>query len=228
MDPTIILTVTVAVTALVLGLNFAMIARWYRRVPANAVLVVTSQQGVRVLRRGGVVLPIIHGAESLDLGPRTIDIRRVGREGIVCRDNIRVDVTATFTLAVRDSVEDITKIARSIGCAGASDPEVLRKLFTVRLEDAVREVLRNHDYAKILSLRSELRDQILDNLGEAIDGFELKAVALGPLEPTPVDQLDRENIIDAEGIRRMTEIVCAAGIATSELQQRLKTVLASA
>ena len=100
MDPTIILMVSIAVMVLVLGLSFAVITRCYHRVPANGVLVVTSQQGVRVMRRGGVVVPVIQRAELLDLRPKTIDIRRVGREGIVCRDNIRVDVTATFTLVI--------------------------------------------------------------------------------------------------------------------------------
>ena len=226
MESTLFVTITVAAILLaVLVVPAVVLARCYRLVPASAALIVTSSRGVRVLRRGGLVLPVIQRAELLDLGIRTIEIQRKGAQGLVCRDNIRADVTATFTLAVRDTEEDILKVAESIGVARANDPAALREMFAVRLEDTLRQAFREQNYESAISLRPLIHDQVLETLGDAIEGFEVRDVALGALEVTPLEHLDPGNILDAQGIRKITEIACAAKVLTSQLQQELAVMV---
>ena len=66
---------------------------------------------------GAVVYPIINRAEVMDLSVKTIDIDRRGKEGLICNDNIRADINLTFFVRVNKTVEDVLKVAQSIGCA---------------------------------------------------------------------------------------------------------------
>lgn len=207
------------VILVVLVLNFVLITWLYRGVPAGSVLVVNTPQGVRVMRRGGVVLPKIHRAEVLDLSPRTLELRLFGREGPVCRDNIRVDVVAAVTIGVRDTEDDILRVVREVGCARAGDAEALRERLGPRLIEAVASVFRDRDFADHLSNREELRDRILARVGTDLGGLEIKDLALPQISPTPIDQLDPTNILDADGILKQTKIASERGIAVAALQR---------
>ena len=97
---------------------------------------------------GAVVYPIINRAEIMDLSVKTIDIDRRGKEGLICNDNIRADIKVTFFVRVNKTVDDVLKVAQSIGCARASDADDARGAVH-------RQVLRGaQDRRQALQLRA--------------------------------------------------------------------------
>jgi uncharacterized membrane protein YqiK len=60
---------------------------------------------------------MIHKAEIMDISVKTLEIDRRGKNGLICRDNIRADIKVNFFVRVNKRKEDVIKVAQSIGCA---------------------------------------------------------------------------------------------------------------
>ncbi len=84
---------------------------------------------VDVTFTGQVVLPVLHRAEVMDISVKAIEITRAGKEGLICRDNIRADIRISFFVKVNKTVEDVVKVAQAVGTARASDRNTLQELF---------------------------------------------------------------------------------------------------
>ena len=106
-----VLTLGVLLAVLLLaGLALLMIvSRLFRKVEQGKALIVSKVRKVDVTFTGQVVLPILHKAEVMDISVKTIDIARTGRDGLICRDNIRADIRITFFVRVNKTVEDVKK-----------------------------------------------------------------------------------------------------------------------
>ena len=213
----------VAISAVMLGgllLTLLVALRMYRTVPAGSALIVTTPQWTRVMRRGGVVLPGLHHAETLDLRTHSLELRLAGRDGVLCRDNIRADVVAVVYVAVNDTDEDVLQVVRELGCARASSGEALRELLAPKIEEALRTNLRERDFEDHLGPIEDLRDRTLETIGRDLGGLTIKDLALPRISPTPIEQLDPANILDAQGILKITRTAHEQRIAVAELQRR--------
>ena len=81
---------------------------------------------------GGVVIPVLHRSEVMNISVKTVEIDRRGKEGLICKDNIRADIRVSFFVKVNKTQEDVLKVAQSIGCSRASDPKTLEELFVAK------------------------------------------------------------------------------------------------
>lgn len=169
---------SVLMMVIVLGGSLAMYARYYRRVPANQALIVTTPAGPRVAMSGGGILvyPVINSAEVIDLSFRalTIDLK-----GVKTKDDVRVDVTAAFRLRVGATAEDILTVGRTVGCARAIDPTALRELFGSRCTNALTAAVRATRHA---DLRVELEDRALQELGSDLSGYVADGLGIESVE----------------------------------------------
>src|SRR5678809_1271617 len=68
--------------------------------------------------------------------------------------------------------------------------------------------------------RIKFRDQIQATIGKDLDGFLLQDVAIDYIEQTPLDQHDPSNVLDAEGIKKITEITQRERVVANEHTQR--------
>ena len=84
---------------------------------------------------GGVVLPVFHRAEIMDIAVKSITIDRRGRDGLICADNIRADINVAFFVRVNKTNEDVLKVAQGIGCARASNQDTLEQLFSAKFSE---------------------------------------------------------------------------------------------
>src|SRR5690349_15120021 len=121
--------VLIAVVLLVLLGALFFIGRMFRKVEQGKALIVSKVRRVDVTFTGAVVLPVLHKAEIMDISVKTIEIARTGREGLICRDNIRADIRITFFVRANKTVEDVIKVAQAIGTVRAGDQEHLQELF---------------------------------------------------------------------------------------------------
>jgi uncharacterized membrane protein YqiK len=207
-----------AALLVVLGVLW-LYARAIVKVEQGQALVVSKPTGVDVRFASGLVIPLVHRAELMDIRTKTLVIERRGKQGVRCRDEIRADLAVTFYVRVGRTVEDVLKVAQSLGCARAGDPAVLDELFTAKLAEAIETVAKQLDYEQLHTRRMEFKDQIMEVVGRDLNGFVLDDAAIDHIEQTPLEVLDPNDILDAEGIRKITERTTAQRIRRNELEQ---------
>ncbi|MCC9741523.1 SPFH domain-containing protein [Streptomyces sp. MNU89] len=212
--------VFIAVVLLVVIALVFVISRLFRKVEQGKALIVSKMRKVDVTFTGQVVLPVLHRAEIMDISVKTIEIGRTGREGLICRDNIRADIRISFFVRVNKTVEDVIKVAQAIGTERASDRATLQELFNAKFSEALKTVGKQLDFADLYTKRDEFRDRIIQVIGTDLNGYSLEDAAIDYLEQTPLQQLDPANILDAQGIRKITELTAIEHVRTNEFQRQ--------
>ncbi|MEI5525657.1 flotillin family protein [Streptomyces brasiliscabiei] len=214
-------TMIVGIGALVAVCLLAVlvVARLFRKVEQGKALIVSKMRKVDVTFTGQVVLPVLHKAEVMDISVKTIEITRAGREGLICQDNIRADIRISFFVKVNKTVEDVIKVAQAVGTARASDRDTLQELFHAKFSEALKTVGKQLDFTDLYTKREELRYRIIEVIGVDLNGYHLEDAAIDYLEQTPLTQLDPANVLDAQGIRKITELTAVEHVRTNEAQR---------
>jgi uncharacterized membrane protein YqiK len=216
---TIGIGVLVAVLLLI-GLGALLLfGRLFRKVVQGEALIISRPRTVDVTFTGALVVPMLHRAEVMDISVKTIEISRTGREGMICQDNIRADIQITFFVRVNKTVEDVIKVAQAIGTDRASHQETLQTLFSAKFAEALRTVGKQLDFTDLYTKREEFRDRIIAAIGTDLNGYHLEDAAIDHLEQTPMAQLDPANVLDAQGIRKITELTALEHIRTNDFQR---------
>ncbi len=214
---TLILIAGVLGAGLFLGLAFLLLfSRIYKKVDQGKALIVNTMNAEPdVTFTGRHVIPVFHRAEIMDISVKTIELDRRGKEGLICRDNIRADIKVTFFVRVSKTKEDVLKVAQAIGCARASEQRTLEELFIAKFSEALKTVGKQLDFVDLYTKRDEFRDQMIQLIGRDLNGYVLEDAAIDYLEQTPLDMLDRDNILDAEGIKKITGLTAEEHIRTN-------------
>ncbi|MFE1586365.1 SPFH domain-containing protein [Streptomyces sp. NPDC058737] len=195
------------------------VSRLFRKVEQGKALIVSKMRKVDVTFTGQVVLPVLHKAEVMDISVKTIEITRAGKEGLICRDNIRADIRISFFVKVNKTVEDVVKVAQAVGTARASDRDTLQELFHAKFSEALKTVGKQMDFTDLYTKREELRYRIIEVIGVDLSGYHLEDAAIDYLEQTPLTQLDPANVLDAQGIRKITELTAVEHVRTNEARR---------
>ncbi|MEX1367851.1 MAG: hypothetical protein AB1Z98_32280, partial [Nannocystaceae bacterium] len=210
--------IAVFVVLLVLGVPL-LYAKLYRKVDQGRSLIVNKMSKVEVYFTGGLVVPVVHRAEVMDISVKTIEIARTGKEGLICKDNIRADIKVTFFVRVNKTADDVLKVAQAIGTARASHQETLEDLFNAKFSEALKTVGKALDFEELYTRRHDFKEQILEQIGEDLNGYVLDDAAIDYLEQTPMTNLDPKNVLDARGIRKITEITAEQAVQTNSIQR---------
>ncbi|ONI81226.1 hypothetical protein ALI144C_22100 [Actinosynnema sp. ALI-1.44] len=211
--------VLIGVVLLVILIILFTVSRLFRKIEQGKALIISKVRNVHVTFTGAIVLPVLHRAEVMDISVKTIEINRAGQEGLICKDNIRADIRITFFVRVNKTAEDVIKVAQAIGTARASDESTLQALFNAKFSEALKTVGKQLDFVDLYTKRDEFRDQIIRVIGTDLNGYSLEDAAIDFLEQTPMSHLDPANILDAQGIRKITELTAIEHVRTNEYQR---------
>ncbi|WP_460105384.1 SPFH domain-containing protein [Streptomyces sp. YKOK-J1] len=214
-----VIGVLAAAFLLVVAVALLVVSRLFRKVEQGKALIVSRMRRVDVTFTGQVVLPVLHKAEVMDISVKTIEITRAGKEGLICRDNIRADIRISFFVKVNKTVEDVVKVAQAVGTQRASDQRTLQELFHAKFSEALKTVGKQMDFTDLYTQREELRYNIIELIGVDLNGYHLEDAAIDYLEQTPLTQLDPANVLDAQGIRKITELTTIEHVRTNEYQR---------
>ncbi|UKB83891.1 flotillin family protein [Chryseobacterium sp. MEBOG06] len=201
-----------------IGLIFWILSM-YKKTVQGIVILRTGYGGTKVFFNAGIVIPIIHRMESMDISVKKLEISREGRAGLICKDNMRADIQVAFFIRVNKSVDDIINVAQTIGCQRASDAQTLRELFEAKFSEALKTVGKKFDFTELYEARSEFRQEILDIIGTDLNGYVLDDCAIDYLEQTSIDKLDKDNILDSEGIKKITELTATQNIKANQVRR---------
>ncbi|MGV9877113.1 SPFH domain-containing protein [Streptomyces cellulosae] len=216
---TVGIAVLVGAALLLVLIGLLLVTKLFRKVEQGKALIVSKLRKVDVTFTGSVVLPVLHKAEVMDISVKTIEITRAGKEGLICRDNIRADIRITFFVKVNKTAEDVVKVAQAVGTARASDRNTLQELFHAKFSEALKTVGKQMDFTDLYTKREELRYRIIEVIGVDLNGYHLEDAAIDYLEQTPLTQLDPGNVLDAQGIRKITELTAVEHVRTNEAQR---------
>ncbi|WP_313919089.1 hypothetical protein [Tahibacter sp.] len=198
----------------------ALVAKFYQKVDqGRAMIVNTMRAEPEVTFTGRLVIPILHRREVMDISLKTIEIERMGKEGLICKDNMRADIKVKFFVRVNKTREDVLRVAQGIGCERASNQATLEDLFSAKFSEALKTVGKAMDFVDLYEARDRFRDQIVRQIGDELSGYVLEDAAIDYLEQTPLEKLDPHNILDAQGIRKITELTAEQNIFTNELRR---------
>lgn len=218
------LTVIVVIVVIFLGV-IAFVSRFYHKASQGQALVKTGAGGVKVSFNSMMIIPVIHRLEIMDISLKTIQIERIGKDGLVCKDNMRADIKVAFFVRVNEMVDDVKKVAQSVGCTRASSIEALSLLFDAKFSEALKTVGKKFEFVDLYNKRDEFRKEIINIIGTDLNGYVLDDAAIDYLEQTRLDSLDPNNILDAEGIKKITEITAREAVKANFIQRdKEKTV----
>lgn len=164
---------------------------------------------------GAFIIPVVHKKELMRISLITLEVDRRGKEGLICADNMRADITVAFYLRVNETSEDVLKVAKSLGANRASDKNAVHELFNAKFSEALKTVGKQIEFVKLFEDRQQFRDKIIQVIGNDLNGYVLEDVAIDYLEQTPKSSLDPSNILDAEGIRKITELTATQNVRTN-------------
>ncbi len=197
-----------------------LIRAFYVKVEQGTALIVHDLSARPKVRfTGGLVIPVLYKAEVMRISLITLQVDRRGKEGLICRDNIRADITVAYYLRVNETTEDVLKVAKAIGANRASDRNAVDELFNAKFSEALKTVGKKFDFIELFEKREEFRDAVVAVIGRDLNGYVLEDVAIDYLEQTPKSMLDENNIMDAEGIRKITQLTATQNVVTNELEQ---------
>ena len=191
----------------IFGSQMVFVVSSYHRVEQGQALVVNKLNNkTDVSFTGGVAIPFLHRAELIDISDKTIDIELMGREGVTCRDHVRVDIRMSFQLRIPAAADNVRTVAQRIGCAQAGDPNALHARFASKFIEALRTIAQHCDFDDLYKPRLAYKDDVVSLIGQDLDGFILCDASLTHLEPTPFEHLDPTSPLDAAGIRTLESL----------------------
>ena len=199
-----VLAVVIAVTVIIVVGFLALLIKCYRKVSQGEALIRNGIGGTQVSFSGKFVIPIMHRVEYMDISVKRIEIDRRGEQGLICQDNLRADIVVAFFVRVNNTVEDVKKVAQSLGCKRASSRDALVELFDAKFSEALKTVGKQFDFAELYTNRVQFRERILEIIGTDLSGYVLEDAAIDYLEQTKKELLNPNNILDAEGIKKIT------------------------
>lgn len=218
------LLVGVIIIGIFLGI-LILFSRFFRKVQQGQAIVRNGIGGTKVSFNGMIVIPVAHQSEYMDISVKRIEIERKAQEGLICQDNLRADIKVAFFVRVNKTPEDVLRVAQSIGCARASTVDAIRGLFDAKFSEALKTVGKRFEFVQLYNERDHFKSEILKVIGTDLNGFTLDDCAIDFLEQTQLENLDPDNILDAEGIKKITELTAAQAKLSNNIQRDKEKVI---
>lgn len=201
-------------------------ATFYKKITQGKAIVRTGVGGGKVaFNKGMYVIPILHRMEIMDISVKKLQIDRMENDGLICKDNIRADIKVAFFVRVNKNVDDVLNVAQIIGTERASDVDTLRNLFEAKFSEALKTVGKKFDFIELYEARREFRTEILDIIGTDLNGYILDDCAIDYLEQTEISFLSPQNILDSQGIKKITELTAEQNIKANLIKREEEKVI---
>jgi len=204
--------ILIALVVLVILAGLAVSVLCIRKIQPGRAGIKTGWGGLKVSFDWMIRMPLVQTYHIMDISVKKIEIARKGKDGLVCKDNIRADITVAFYIRVDATEESVRKVAQMLTPERVSDVEQLRELFEAKFSEALKTAGKQMEFHELFTERIKFRDEIQTTIGKDLDGFLLQDVAIDYLEQTPLDQHDPSNVLDSEGIKKITEITQRAQV----------------
>lgn len=206
---------------LVLAAVWAIVTNLYQKASAEEALVRTGWRGAKVIIDGGVVVvPVFHKLTRVSLKVIKLMCVREGPDALITKDYLRSDVHSEFYMRVGATDEQVLNAARSFGEQSGTE-DAIDNTVGEKLISALRSVAAKHELAELHSDRESFASAVQELVAKEIEpnGLILETVTISRLDQTDPGHLNDNNVFDAQGKRKITEITTAALVARNELER---------
>src|SRR5712692_3143058 len=213
--------VGVGAIVLIFGAVVTMITSLYRKTSADQAFVRTGMGGSRVVMdAGAMVIPVVHRVLEVNLQTMKLGVNPRGRNALITKDNLRADVLAQFYIKVQPDEEHILAAARSLG-VNSVNAETVEALVSEKLVSALRAIASQMDLFEIHTRRDEFAEKVKEHVRADLEanGLLLESVTISELDQTDPSELSDNNVFDAQGKKKITEITAAAGVERNKLER---------
>jgi uncharacterized membrane protein YqiK len=211
--------------ALILVLTVMVMLTWYKKVPQGKAIVRSGRGGIKVSFNGMVVIPVLHRMEWMDISIKKVEIGRTGKDGLICKDNMRADIKVVFFVRVNPVDKDVMNVAQTIGVDRASREDTLVQLFEAKFSEALKTVGKQFNFVELYDARERFRQEIINTIGRNLNGYILDDAAIDYLEQTPISFLAENNILDSEGIKKITDLTAKQAIEANKIRREKEKVI---
>jgi uncharacterized membrane protein YqiK len=194
---------------------------FYKRTAADMAFVRTGRGGNKVVLDGGsMVIPILHRMLEINLRTMKLGVNPRGQNALITRDNLRANVLAQFYIRVQADEEHILNAARSLG-ESSVNAEAVEALVSEKLVSALRAIASQMDLFEIHTKRDEFAEKVKEHVKSDLEanGLLLESVTISELDQTDPAELSDNNVFDAQGKRKITEITAAAAVERNNLDR---------
>ncbi len=212
---------------LILTALIVTITKLYRKTSANEAFVRTGMGGSKVILDGGtMVVPVVHKLVNVSLETMKLEVERKGADALITKDNLRVDVKAEFYIKVQANSEDILNAARSLGEKSVEAASVGKLVFE-KLVSALRSVAATKELIELHSKRDEFASAVQEIVRKDLreNGLSLESVTISRLDQTDQTLLRDDNIFDAQGKKKITEITQSALVERNKIEREAEQAI---
>lgn len=224
-EPGVIIAMSIGAALIVIIAGAVLFSMFYRKAQRGQALIKTGVGGTKVSFNGMTVIPVLQRLETIDISLKRVEIDRTAKNGLICKDNMRADIKVAFFVRVNQTEDDVLRVAQSVGCERASNTDEIRTLFDAKFSEALKTVGKRFDFTELYEERETFRDEIIKIIGTNLNGFVLDDAAIDYLEQTPIEALDPDNILDAQGIKKITELTATQAKLSNNIQRDKEKVI---
>lgn len=99
------------------------------------------------------------------------------------------------------------------------------EFFDAKFSEALKTVGKKFDFVQLYTERETFKNEILQIIGTDLNGYVLDDAAIDYLEQTDIKLLNSNNILDAEGIKKITELTSQQLILANQIErEKEKTI----
>ena len=162
----------------------------------------------------------------MDISVKRIEIDRTGKNGLICKDNMRADIKVAFFVAGEPDGGGRAEggAVRSV-VTGLRASRRSEQLFDSKFSEALKTIGKRFDFTELYAERDTFRDEIIKLIGTDLNGFSLEDAAIDYLEQTPLNSMDPDNILDSEGIKKITELTATQAKLANNIQRDKEKVI---
>lgn len=215
------------VLLIIVGLTFS---RLYQRATRDVSLVRTGMGGRKVIMDGGaLVIPVMQEVVKVNMKTLKLSVQRFGESALITKDKMRVDAGVEFFVSVQASAEGIAQAAQTLGDR-TFDVEALREMIEGKLVDGLRAVAATQEMQQLHENRQDFVQEVTGAVTGSLEknGLELESVSLTELDQTPFENLDENNIFNAEGMKKQAEVVAESKKKRQEIESEANTAIREA
>jgi uncharacterized membrane protein YqiK len=117
------------------------------------------------------------------------------------------------------------QVAESVGCKRASEQAAMVELFDAMFSEALKTVGKRFNFVQLYDERDKFKAAMLDVIGRDLNGYALVDCAIDYLEQTPLEKLDPNNILDAEGIKKITDLTAKEHVLSNDITRDKEKII---
>lgn len=211
----------IGIILFIVGLFITLWTTLYRKTSADMAFVMTGMGGSKViLDAGALVFPVVHKITEVNLRTMKLGVNPRGSNALITKDNLRSNILAQFYIRVQADTEHILNAARSLG-SNSVDAESVEALVSEKLVSALRAIASQMELFEIHTKRDEFAERVKEHVKADLEanGLLLESVTISELDQTDPGELKDNNVFDAQGKRKITEITAAAMVERNNLER---------